>query len=72
MSLVLMEDLRKPMPKRRFAFVHSVRIFRPVVKVARFAFRSSRFLLRRAIWVIKGDTGKPLHQEIQVVTSQDH
>lgn len=72
MSLVLMEDLRKPMPKRRFAFVHSVRIFRPVVKAARFAFRSSRFLLHKAIWVFKGDTGRALHDEIQAVTRQEH
>jgi hypothetical protein len=71
MSFVLMEDLRKPLPKRRFAFVHSIRIFRPLVKAARFAYRGSRFLLRRAIWVIKGAKAKPFPAEIQVVKRQE-
>ncbi|ASS75288.1 hypothetical protein CIG75_10010 [Tumebacillus algifaecis] len=70
MSLVLLEDLRKPLPKRRYAFVQSFRIFRPVVKATRFAYRGSRFLLRQAIAVIRSNKGQTSHEEVQVVKQQ--
>ena len=55
MSFVLMEDLKPPLPKRRFAFIGSVRVFRPFLKLARFTYRGSRFLVRQAKQVVLGD-----------------
>ncbi|MFD2168604.1 hypothetical protein [Tumebacillus lipolyticus] len=49
MPLVLLEDMRKPMPKKSFALIGSVRIFRPLVKIARFAYQRSSALLQRGI-----------------------
>jgi hypothetical protein len=53
MSLVLMEDLKRPV-KRRAAVITSFRIFRPVLQIARYTYRSSRFLIRKTVWVIVG------------------
>jgi hypothetical protein len=55
MSFIVLEDLRKPMPKRRFTFITSIRIVRPLYHFARYTFRGSRFFVKKAIWVIRGD-----------------
>lgn len=66
MSFVLMEDLKRPIT-RRVTVIASIRIFRPVMKIARFTFRSSRFLLQKSVWVILGDRpSKPTSEEVQV------
>jgi hypothetical protein len=48
MPFVLLEDLKRPMPKRTVAIIASVRILRPLVKLCRYTFRGSRFLIRNA------------------------
>ncbi|KEO83449.1 hypothetical protein [Tumebacillus flagellatus] len=59
MSLVLMEDLKRP-ASRRVTVIASFRIFRPVLKIARYTFRSGRFILRKTVWVFTGkQTARP-------------
>ncbi|PWK15598.1 hypothetical protein [Tumebacillus permanentifrigoris] len=53
MSLVLMEDLKRT-STRRTTVIASIRIFRPVLKIARFTYRSSRFLIAKTVWVFVG------------------
>ena len=50
-----MEDLTRPLAKRRFTYIGSFRIVRPVWKFARFTYRASRFVARQAAWVLLGD-----------------
>ncbi|MGZ4106483.1 MAG: hypothetical protein ACXVP5_07580 [Tumebacillaceae bacterium] len=55
MSFIVLEDLRKPLPKRRFTFITSIRIVRPLYQFARYTYRGSRFFVQKAIWVVRGD-----------------
>lgn len=55
MSFIVLEDQRKPLPKRQVAVFASFRIVKPLLKMARFTFRGSRFLLQKAVWVVRGD-----------------
>lgn len=69
MSFIVLEDLRKPLPKRRFTFITSIRIVRPLYQFARYSYRGSRFLLHKAIWVIRGD--RPNQTSAQEVLSRE-
>jgi hypothetical protein len=69
MSFIVLEDLRKPLPKRRFTFITSIRIVRPLYQFARYSYRGSRFLLRKAIWVIRGD--RPDQTSVQEVKARE-
>ncbi|MBL0388595.1 hypothetical protein JJB07_18480 [Tumebacillus sp. ITR2] len=75
MSLVLMEDLKRPLPRRRVTVIASFRIFRPVLKIARYTYRSSRFILRKTIWVFTGDRqgkqARPTTPEVEVLPAQE-
>ncbi|MGB8957367.1 MAG: hypothetical protein WCC10_18485 [Tumebacillaceae bacterium] len=55
MAFVLMEDLSRPNSKRRFLYIGSFRLMRPIWKFARFTYRASRFVVRKTVWVILGD-----------------
>jgi hypothetical protein len=44
MSFVLLEDQKRPLPRIRYAIFGSVRIVRPWYRIARFTYRSSRYL----------------------------
>jgi len=55
MAFVLLEDLGRPLPKRSRAVFSSIRIIHPVFTIARYTYKGSRFLIRKAIWVLLGD-----------------
>jgi len=63
MAFVLLEDLRRPMPKRARAVFRSFRLVRPLFTICRYTWRGSRFVIRQAVWVVLGDRpvqeGKP-------------
>lgn len=54
-AFVLLEDLSRPLSKRRYTYIGSVRLMRPIWKFARFTYRAGRFVVRKAAWVILGD-----------------
>ncbi|HEU4964867.1 MAG TPA: hypothetical protein VFV52_13565 [Bacilli bacterium] len=74
MSFIVLEDQKKPLPKRGTAVFRSIRIVKPLLKLARFTFRSSRFLIARTLWIVRGDrpAAQPLHSEEPIAEVTAH
>ncbi len=53
MSLVLMEELKPNKAKRKHTLIYTIQILRPIVKLARLTYRSSRYVLRQCVGVIR-------------------
>lgn len=67
MAFVLMEDLSRPTSKRRFLYIGSLRLIRPIWKFARFTYRAGRFAVRKTAWVILGDRRAKRRGDAQTV-----
>lgn len=53
MSLVLLEDQKRPMSKHRYVVFDSFRPLRPLYRLARFTYHSSRLIAARVSRIIR-------------------
>ena len=53
MSLVLLEDQKRPLPKHRYVVFDSFVPLRPFYRIARFTYRSTRLLAARVSQILR-------------------